>query len=110
MPDNPTPDAVKAAEAVADVHPLIYEAELFEAKPNHMFTEAMRRLVTFLRFKKAVPCEHCGRKSRWHWTMRCPFRAVEFTAFATVPSDKVLMAGSPVCRKHLLYPETEAHP
>lgn len=91
-----------------DVHPLVAEAELFEAKSNRMFTEAMRQLVIFLRFKKAVPCEHCGRRSRWHWTMRCPFRAADLGGFTVVKGDKVLMAGSPICRKHPMHPEIEA--
>lgn len=90
------------------VHPLIAEAELFEAKPNRMFTEAMRRLVVFLRFKKAVPCEHCGRRSRWHWTMRVPFRAASPAGFIMALGDKVLLPGSPLCRKHPMHPEIEA--
>ena len=104
---GPSKKADKTTEATIDVHPLVAEAECFEAKPNPMFSEAMRQIVVFLRFKKAVPCEHCGRRSRWHWTMRLPFRAHDLGPSAVVAGDTVLLAGSPVCRKHPLHPEVD---
>ena len=104
------PTAIKerpmtSAKITTDVHPLIDEAEIFEAKPNAMFSEEMRRLVAFLRFEKSVNCEHCARKSKHMWTMRCAFTISDLEDFVMVKSETVFIAGTPVCRKHCLFPE-----
>jgi hypothetical protein len=79
------------------------EPEIFEAKPNHMFSEAQRQITKFLRFRESVPCAHCGKKSRWHWTQTVPFKAAEFGGFS-LKMGRLLEANSPVCRAHILEP------
>ncbi len=65
-------------------------------------------LIRFLRPEKAVRCVACGKKSKKHWTMLCPFRAVIFgecTFEIKAERFPVQMPGTAVCDDHPLHPE-----
>ena len=81
--------------------------ELFEARPNKMWPEALRQAIRFLRFSAPVPCAECARKRKTHWTMLVPFaaRTALQHRFALHDSGKVHAALQPVCRSHLLAPQ-----
>jgi hypothetical protein len=81
--------------------------QIFEAKPNRMFTEEQRATVRFLRYANAVPCAECGRKSKTHWTLLISFKAKTMAAIIPKDSGKVHMPLTPVCRSHLLAPAWE---
>jgi hypothetical protein len=81
--------------------------QIFEARPNRMFTEEQRATVRFLRYSKAVPCAECGRKSKTHWTLLISFKAKTMAAIIPKDSGKVHMPLTPVCRSHLLAPAWE---
>ena len=85
-----------------DDGPLI--VQLFEAKPNKMFTEAHTRHVRFLRFNAAVPCAECGKRSKHHWTVLYSFKAMSLAVLVPKESDKVHPPLTPVCRSHILKP------
>lgn len=84
----------------------VLTVQLFEAKPNAMFTEAQRQLVCFLRYNLAVPCAECGTRSKYHWTMRVSFTAHTLppSAFTVQTSGTVHLPLAPVCRAHPLAP------
>ena len=81
--------------------------EIFEARPNRMFTEEQRSVVRFLRYSTAVPFAECGRKSKTHWTLLISFKAKTMAAIIPKDSGKVHMPLTPVCRSHLLGPAGE---
>lgn len=86
--------------------------EIFEAKPNKMFTQAQTELTRFLRYTAAVPCAECGRRRKTHWTQLCSFKALTMrNAFgvldAQMANAQVHPPLAPVCRDHLLAPEVE---
>jgi hypothetical protein len=80
--------------------------ELFEAKPNPIFTEEHRQMVRFLRYSKAVPCAECGKRSTRHWTVLYSFKATSMVpgALTLQESGKVHLPLTPVCTKHPLAP------
>jgi len=84
------------------VHPLLEEAEIFEAAPNKLFSTEQTNLVRFLKFKESVPCCFCGKKKKNHWTMRCNFKVADLEPFALKYGEKTYCPGSPVCTKHLM--------
>jgi hypothetical protein len=94
------------SETTSPETPETITVEIWEAKPNALFTEEMRSLIRFLRFSASVPCAECGRKRKTHWTMITPFHAHTFPkhSFALVESGKVHEGAQPVCRAHLLAP------
>lgn len=83
--------------------------EVFEARPNKLFTEEMRQLIRFLRFSEAVLCAECGTKRKTHWTMTVPFKAHTWpkNSFALQESGTIHQPGNQVCRQHLLAPMVE---
>jgi len=80
--------------------------QFLPAKPNAMFSEEMMRAVVFLRYTQAVPCAECGKRSMFHWSMRCSFQAQSMRPgmFTLAVSEKVHLPFAPVCRGHLLLP------
>lgn len=88
------------------------QPQIFYPKRNPMFTEFQTMITVFLRYPTAVPCAHCGRKSKHHWSQRVYFRAsstMEDKAPAfTIQGGALLPGGSPVCRSHVLMPEVWA--
>lgn len=82
------------------------EPEYFEPKPNPMFPEWLTAMLSFVRYPEAVPCEHCGRRSRHHWTLCVPFTvsSMESGVFHLVESTVVFRRFAPVCRAHMLHP------
>jgi hypothetical protein len=86
----------------------INAVQIFEARPNRMYTEEQRAIVRFLRYSKAVPCAECGRKSKTHWTLLLSFKAKTMAAIIPTDSGKVHMPLTPVCRNHLLGPAGES--
>jgi hypothetical protein len=72
----------------------------FTAKEHKMFPPELTALMRFIRYKHPVKCLACGKLSRKHWTMLCPFHAIDFkkpwaSRFATLDS---------VCEDHPLAP------
>jgi hypothetical protein len=80
--------------------------QLFEAKPNQMFTEAQTANVRFLRYNKTVQCAECGKRSKFHWTSLIEFMAMSMGnhIFGLDKSGLVHAPMTPVCRDHLLAP------
>lgn len=80
--------------------------EIFEAKPNKMWPEAMRQVVRFLRYSGTVACAECGRRSKHHWTLLVTFTAqtVPRQGFTLTSSGTTHLPLAPVCRAHLLAP------
>lgn len=76
--------------------------EVFDAKPNPMFSPELTAVTKFLRYEKAVPCAFCGRKSRYHWTTLIKFKAGEMGPFAIRWSETAFEPMTPVCRGHLM--------
>lgn len=87
----------------------LLQVHILEAKPNPLFTENQRRMVRFLRFNQYVPCAHCGKKVRVHWTMLCDFRSVDMSrALFTIDAQrdgKPFPPLTPVCGDHPLAPD-----
>lgn len=81
--------------------------EIFEAKPNPMFTAAQRALIRFLHYNLPVKCAECGKSRKRHWTMLCAFQALDMGMLIPKRSGKVHLPLTPVCGKHLLAAETE---
>lgn len=81
----------------------------FEAKENPLFPPELTALIRFVKYPKPVQCEYCGRRSIYHWTMICAFRVadMEERAFSVTLSNRVFAARAPICRKHMMQPETE---
>lgn len=79
-----------------------------------MFTEAQRQSVRALRYNLHVPCAHCGKKRRLHWTMLCAFRSIIFEeCYLVVDSKrdgKPFPPLTPVCGDHLLTPDWPKKP
>lgn len=91
---------------------LLY-VQIFEAKPNPLFTENQRATIRFLSYNKYVPCAECGKKSRGHWTALYEFLAHTMAPFVPLRSGLVHPPLAPVCRDHLLapaWPEREREP
>lgn len=80
------------------------EVQILNPKPNKMFPDWMSQRVRFMRFQKYVPCTHCGKRSRLHWTMLMTFQVAEPRQFTLVNSERVFMPMVPVCTSHLLDP------
>jgi hypothetical protein len=78
--------------------------QLFEAKPNKLFTPEHTALVCFLRYSAAVPCAECGKRSRHQWTVLYSFKAKSASFLIPRESEKVHPPLTPVCRNHLLAP------
>lgn len=81
--------------------------EIFDAKPNEMFTPELTAWLRFLRYNRPVPCAECGKKKRNHWTMLCAFKAVTIPngAFAlNADACQVHPPLTPVCTDHPLAP------
>jgi len=97
------PPAARAAGA-GDAGPLPVAVQLMAAKENALFTEEQRQLVVFLSYTGAVPCAACGKRSRYHWTMRVSFQAQDTASFVLVPLGPVHLPLAPVCRAHPLAP------
>jgi hypothetical protein len=77
------------------------------AKPNPAFSDEMNACTHFLQYRRAVPCAHCGKMKRKHWTYLQFFRVGELVAFAVRLSDKEYPPLTPVCTDHLLRPTHE---
>lgn len=80
--------------------------QLFEAKPNTMFTDEQTAMVRFLRYTQAVPCAECGKRSKHHWTVLYAFKATRMVPgmFTLQESEQVHLPLTPVCRNHPLVP------
>jgi hypothetical protein len=78
--------------------------QIFEAKPNPMFTEEQRATVRFLHYNKPVPCSECGKRKRQHWTFIVEFLAHSMGTLVLAKSGLVHPPLAPVCRNHLLAP------
>jgi hypothetical protein len=78
--------------------------QIYEAKPNPMFSEEQRATVRFLSYNRAVPCSECGKKSRGHWTALYEFLAHTMAPLVPIKSGLVHPPLAPVCRNHLLAP------
>lgn len=87
----------------------LLQVQILEAKPNKMFTENQRRMVRFLRFNQYLPCAHCGKKVRVHWTMLCAFRSIDMRgAMFSINAQrdgKPFPPLTPVCGDHPLAPD-----
>lgn len=84
-------------------------ADIREAKPNKMFSEAQRRSIRFLLYNRAIPCAACGKKRRNMWTMLCQFKAGDLNGSFTVLKDfpQSFAPLTPVC-VHPLHPDWPA--
>jgi hypothetical protein len=76
--------------------------DIYEAKPNPMFTEDMRQMIRFLRYNRKIPCAACGKKTKKMWTMLCSFTAADFGKFALKRFPKTFDPLTPVCDAHPL--------
>lgn len=95
----------KAGTPVAvALDPEANKPEYFEPKPNPMFPDWLTQMLWFVRYPQPVPCAHCGRRSRYHWTLCVPFQVMEERFLVLKESVVVLGRGAPVCRKHILNP------
>ena len=92
----------------AKTEPLITEhplgVQIFEAKPNKLFSEEQTALVRFLRYSQPVACAECGKRSKHRWTVLYSFKALDLAAIVPTESDKTHPPLTPVCRSHLLKP------
>ena len=70
-----------------------------------MFPEWMTQRLRFMKYMIAVPCAHCGKRSKSHWTMTMNFRVAEERGFEIVPGNTVYQSLTSVCSKHMLHPE-----
>ncbi len=86
--------------------------DIFTARHNKAWPEALRQHIRFLRFSAAVPCAECGAQRKTHWTMLVAFAAHTFQrqAFDLQRSGRVHGALQPVCRTHVLAPVLEPDP
>ena len=93
-------------EPEPDTGPQPVWVQLLPAKPNQMFSAEVTRAVVFLRYSQAVPCAECGKRSKYHWTMRLSFAAHRMAPgmFTLAESGQVHIPLAPVCRDHLLLP------
>lgn len=82
------------------------EVQYFGAENNPMFPQWLTEMVTFARYKTPVPCAHCGKISREHWTLCVPFTVSGIVpgVFHLVEGAKVHRPGSPVCEDHMPRP------
>jgi len=83
----------------------VLQVQMFEAKPNPMFSEDQRGTVRFLHYSRPVECAECGRRSKYHWTSLISFKAMDMsgnTPGFTLRSstDKVHPPLTPVCTAH----------
>lgn len=78
--------------------------QCFAAKPNPLWPEEIRQATFFLRYSQAVPCQECGTRSRYHWTLACSLHAHTFPNEGCVVQESatVHLPLQPVCRAHLL--------
>jgi hypothetical protein len=76
--------------------------DIFEAKPNKLFSEEQRQLIRFLRYNKPVACAECGKKTKKMWTMLCTFTAKQWGQFALTDSGKAHPPLTAVCEDHPL--------
>lgn len=81
-----------------------YDVAVLEAKPNPLFSEAQRALVRFLSYRRPIPCRHCGRKRKDHWTSLAFFRVAEMEVVTLRNSATEYPPLTPVCRNHILAP------
>lgn len=90
------------------IEPLpVSHVRFIEAKPNKMFTEHQTTITKFLEYTRAVPCAHCKKRSKYHWTQTLFFRVMDLGSFALTPGKKILPPLTPVCRDHILEPQIE---
>ena len=80
------------------------KVEYRPAKDNPMFAPQMTALIRFAHYEKPVTCVHCGKKTRRHWTMLCPFTVPTEQAFQLVPSKIEHPPLTPVCTDHPFAP------
>lgn len=86
-------------------NPDFNEVQLYDAKPNPMFPEWLTCRLQFLRYAVAVKCAHCGRKSKFHWTLMMSFRIAMESAFTLKAGEILHPPLTPVCRDHIMKPE-----
>lgn len=91
------------AKPAPDLHPGISRTYM-PARKNPMFSELQRLGILFVRYKTAVPCALCGRRSRHHWTSWVRFHAADISkCFIRLEfGRKWFPRGAPVCRAHIL--------
>jgi len=87
-------------------NPDFNEVLLLKAKPNKVFPDWMTVRIRFLRYRVAVACASCGRKSKHHYTLLMSFKAAHFGKhqFKLVCEPQVHLPLTPVCRDHPLEP------
>jgi len=85
----------------------ILQVQIYEAKPNKMFTEAQRSFVRFLTYNQTIKCARCGKKKKRMWTMLCQFRANIFSAIPTEAAGMSFAPLTPVCIDHPLEPDED---
>ncbi len=102
--------AEKAYQALPD-DPDFNEVHLARPKPNDMFPNWMTERLRFLSYSQAVPCAHCGKKRKKHWTLFMAFRVADMpnvdrgeNPFILADSKVVYPPLTPVCTKHLMAP------
>lgn len=86
---------------------IICDFALVEPAPNSLFSEQQRSLTKFIKYRKPVPCIHCGKKRKNHWTQLVFFSVVEDSGYVLKPSKEEYPPLSPVCRDHILQPLIE---
>ena len=84
---------------------------LTRPKPNDFFPNWMTERLRFLSYSQAVPCAHCGKKRKKHWTLLMAFKVADMpnvdrgeNPFILADSEKVYPPLTPVCTKHLMRP------
>lgn len=95
----------------------LFDVQLRDAKPNHMFKEWQTAITKFLHFTQPVKCAYCGFPRRKHRTQLRFFRIAEgfekklpsgkvVKCFAVVASmgKEIFPPLTPVCGSHILAP------
>ena len=85
------------------------EVDLGVPRPNKMFPDWATERVLLLSYTKPVPCAHCGKLRKKHWTMLMAFSVATEPGPGDNPCvvqefNEVHLPLTPVCGKHCLRP------
>jgi hypothetical protein len=80
----------------------ILAVQIYEAKPNKLFSEEQTAWIRFLRYNKPIKCAECGKKTKKLWTALSEFVAYSMVSLTMETSCKIHLPLTPVCDDHPL--------